>query len=72
MRWQEEVTLIGYEMQWTVRYFLFMSRKWVIPPTGGSAGAIAYGRRKQAVWEEQMKKADHIFRTSNPAYQSPF
>ena len=71
MRWQEEVTLIGYEMQWTVRYFLFMSRKWVMPHTGSSASAIAYGRRKQAVWEELMKKADHIFKTSNPAYQSP-
>ena len=30
MRWQEEVTLTGYEMQWTVRYFLHMSRKWVL------------------------------------------
>jgi hypothetical protein len=31
MRWQEEVTLTGYEMQWTVRYFRQMSTKWVIP-----------------------------------------
>lgn len=31
MRWQEEVTLTGYEMQWTVRYFFHMSRKWAIP-----------------------------------------
>ena len=30
MRWQEELTLTGYEMQWTVRYFLYMSRKWVL------------------------------------------
>ena len=28
MRWQEEVTLTTYEMQWMVRYFKFMSRKW--------------------------------------------
>ena len=31
MRWQEEVTLTGYEMQWTVRYFRYMSLKWVLP-----------------------------------------
>ena len=36
MRWQEEVTLTGYEMQWTVRYFLYMSRKWVLKFDGHS------------------------------------
>jgi hypothetical protein len=29
MRWKEEVTLTGYEMQWTVRYFQYQSQKWV-------------------------------------------
>lgn len=39
MRWQEEVTLTSYEMQWTVRYFLYMSRKWVLQSsTGYSTG----------------------------------
>jgi hypothetical protein len=100
MRWQEEVTLNGYEMEWTVRYFLHMSCKWEIPsgnedinyigtgtgtgtsswtrndigmhPTPSlSAGAIAYRTRKHAVWRDLMKKADAIFRRSNPAYQSP-
>jgi hypothetical protein len=94
MRWQEEVTLNGYEMQWTVRYFRHMSTKWVIPsdvctpaPAQGtsastgtgtgmplhslSEGAIAYGNRKQAVWEDLMKKADIVFRDCNPAYDSP-
>jgi hypothetical protein len=32
MRWQEEVTLTGYEMQWTVRHFRYMSHKWIIAP----------------------------------------
>ena len=106
MRWEEEVTLTSYEMQWTVRYFLYMSRKWVTgtgstfgtnPGTGISSetntgtsslpststgpgifptrnispGAIVYHRRKRADWEDLMNKADHIFRASNPAYQSP-
>lgn len=80
MRWQEEVTLTGYEMQWTVRYFLYMSRKWVIPPPASgisfdslnlSKGAIAYWNRKRAVWEEFMRKADRKFRGCHPAYESP-
>ena len=101
----------SYEMQWTVRYFLYMSGKWVIHTGTGtgigtgighhndvgntnwtwgsnklvtgtgigtgtgtgtfSPGAIAYHRRKHAVWEEIMNKADRTFRTCNPAYQSP-
>lgn len=87
LRWQEEVTITGYEMQWTVRYFQYMSRKWVPPEdpmfsvpgsstsTGEgtilTAGAIAYWNRKRALWEEVMKKADSIFRRLNPAYDSP-
>jgi hypothetical protein len=85
-RWQEEVTLTSYEMQWTVRYFVYMSRNWVLHSrtsfgsgTGGAGtipgnlttGAIAYHKRKRAVWEDLTKKADGIFRRSNPAYQSP-
>jgi hypothetical protein len=88
MRWQEEVTLNSYEMQWTVRYYLHMSGKWVVPGDSGagaganagagphsttslSPGAMAYCRRKHVDWQDMMKKADSIFRTTNPAYQSP-
>jgi hypothetical protein len=28
MRWQEEATLISYEMQWTVRYFANKGETW--------------------------------------------
>jgi hypothetical protein len=94
MRWQEQVTLLTYEMQWTVRYFLYTTRKW--NPTsatgsssnnGGSSsgsgsvgsalnnnftsGGIAYRKRKRAVWEDFMKKADSIFKNVNPDYESP-
>ena len=31
MRWKEKVTLKGYEMQWTIRYFSYMSQKWILP-----------------------------------------
>jgi hypothetical protein len=32
MRWQEEVTLTSYEMQWTVRFFLHKSKTFEVPP----------------------------------------
>ncbi|KAF8804833.1 hypothetical protein BYT27DRAFT_7225176 [Phlegmacium glaucopus] len=78
MRWEEEVTLTGYEMQWTVCYFLFKSLAWAVPPGTGtpgpqhqSAGSVAYARRQQAVWEDIMRKADRTFARFNLAYQSP-
>lgn len=51
MRWKEQVTLISYEMQWTVRYFSYMSHKWDPPipahmSTGtdlGSGSSISLG-----------------------------
>jgi hypothetical protein len=110
MRWEEQVTQIRYEMQWTVRYFLYVSQKWSIPdhiqsmhgpgttfgqgiydrtgtntrtgtnPGTGihtlntgtmTSGAISYYRRKKAIWEHLMIKADRMFARENNAYQSP-
>jgi hypothetical protein len=34
-------------------------------------GAVAYWKRKQAMWGDLMKKADVVFRNCNPAYDSP-
>ncbi|KAF8797508.1 hypothetical protein BYT27DRAFT_7125484, partial [Phlegmacium glaucopus] len=86
MRWQEQVTLTSYEMQWTVRYFQYQSCSWVVSDPGTdtgintgavsgtqpqSAGAVAYGQQKQAVWEDLMIRADRTFARFNLAYQSP-
>lgn len=79
-RWQEQLTLTTYEMQWSVRYFGYMSRKWIIPiglATHSSSeselgtGAIAYRKRKQAAWGDLMIKADSIFARCNKTYDSP-
>lgn len=84
MRWQEEVTLISYEMQWTVRYFLYKSREWAVrlpalaqtvSPTIGpdpTLGAVAYIRCKQAMWHDLAEKGNKIFTAVNNAYISPF
>jgi hypothetical protein len=77
MRWQEEVTLTTYEMQWTVRYFDYMKRKWCRNEEGSaenstvSAGALAYAKRKQSTWKDLTVKSDRTFSAINNAYQSP-
>ncbi|KAF8799489.1 hypothetical protein BYT27DRAFT_7227805 [Phlegmacium glaucopus] len=82
MRWEEQVTLTSYEMQWTVRYFLHKSCAWATPSGTGiptrtsagqfrTAGSIAYAKRQHTVWEEIMRKADRTFARYNVAYKSP-
>lgn len=41
MRWQEQVKLIGYEMQWTVRYYLYKSQNWALQPGPGHSNSIS-------------------------------
>lgn len=36
--------MIGYEMQWTVRYFQSMSRKWAIPERTGTGSSSGTGK----------------------------
>jgi hypothetical protein len=77
MRWQEEVTLTTYEMQWTVRYFIYKSQKWSmivdddIKQLESSAGALAYARRKESKWLLLSWKSDRSFKIINNAYKSP-
>ena len=77
MRWQEEVTLITYEMQWTVRYFSYQSKIWSetlhLSPENlpRNAGALAYAKRKQSSWRTHCVKTDRIFTLINNAYKSP-
>lgn len=74
MRWAEEETLTGYEMQWTVRHFLFNSDKWRKEISGNvqlSAGARAYAARKMDMWDRKAHGADKEFRAINVNYVSP-
>ena len=75
MRWQEEVTLTTYEMQWTVRYFSYKSKLWQdrtsSAATGVGAGAVAYGKRKQSTWDQLCLKSDRTFTVLNNTYKSP-
>ena len=60
-RWQEQLTLTSYKMEWMVRYFLYMKEKWVVKSGAGcststasgspvmSPSSLAYWKKKNAV-----------------------
>ena len=68
----EEFTLVGYEMQWTVRYFLYQAGIWkdrgVAAGHSGKVGAVAYAARKAAMWRSMAASSDRQFRIVNDRY----
>ncbi|KAF8166226.1 hypothetical protein BJ912DRAFT_863255 [Pholiota molesta] len=77
-RWTEERTLVRYEMEWTVRYFLHKSNFWVAGAetslTHGRQplpGAAAYARQQAVTWRQLAIIADCAFRSSFSNYKSP-
>ena len=88
MRWQEEVTITTYEMQWTVHYFIYKSNFWSeiqnAPATDGltlevngnalgmDVGSLSYAKQKHLTWYQFALKADKTFKVINNAYKSPF
>lgn len=73
-RWQEEKTLVRYEMQWTVRYFQYHGNKWrqtVAQTPTMAAGPQAYAARKAAAWDKMARDADTQFRSISRDYVSP-
>ena len=81
MRWQEEVTLTTYEMQWTMRYFVNQCKNWfniqetlakgITSIASGGAGALAYAKHKHSTWHQLSVKLDRTFTVINNAYKSP-
>lgn len=69
MRWKEEVTLVHYEMQWTVRSFVYRMTQWNDRQHGaeivGSGGAAAYAARQAARWRMMATDANAAFKGSN-------
>ena len=79
MRWQEEVAITTYEMQWIVRFFSHKSMMWAklhstrsaVAGQGAGAGAIAYTKHKQVTWEQLSLISDWTFSVLNNAYKLP-
>lgn len=75
MRWREECLLTGYEMEWTVRYFLYKHQYWTSAHSADgrplSSGAACYANRKAAMWRDLALYADKAFKSANNNYKSP-
>lgn len=69
-RWREEKMLVGYEMQWTVRYFHHQCAMWksraILSPE--STGASAYASRQSAMWYRRACSAEKEFIICNNNY----
>lgn len=74
-RWDEELTLTAYEMQWTVRYFQHRAGKWQEWGTqaedANKPGPAAYAARKIAMWTNMAQHADIQFKRTSSLYHSP-
>lgn len=73
-RWDEECTLVKYEMEWTVRYFVHKRHFWQSAFTANLAqppGPLAYAQRKAAMWDKLAHDADRSFTNINKYYRSP-
>ena len=74
-RWNEEAILVGYEMQWTVRYFLQQGERWdnlvIAEKERGrlSAGPAAYAAHKAAMWRWLALRAKKCFVGVHPNVQ---
>ncbi|KAF8802333.1 hypothetical protein BYT27DRAFT_7112690 [Phlegmacium glaucopus] len=69
-RWNEEHILVGYEMEWSVRYFLNNARVWEgrSDAAAGNPGAAAYAARQVTKWRQVAASCDHLFQGINPHY----
>lgn len=73
-RWAEQFTLVGYEMQWTVRYFQNRCKFWAQGYLDDcvAPGGKAYCHRQFAFWSSLESMADLTFGKVNKInYKSP-
>lgn len=70
-RWNEELTLVQYEMEWTTRYFGHRADQWKQrfhhPEVG--PGPKAYAARMVAQWSHMAFDANRVFKGINREYQ---
>lgn len=75
-RWNEELTLVGYEMDWTVRYYIRQSEVWKnrksVAEVMADMGAAVYAARKAAMWMDMAVDSAGQFLAVNLLYKSPF
>lgn len=71
-RWNEELKLVEYEMQWTARFYMNQATIWderaANASRDGAGGAVAYAHKKAAMWRDIMKEAERLFVKINTKY----
>jgi len=60
--------LVGYEMEWTTRYFMHKAAKWQADETL-EAGPRAYAARQTAQWGDLALDAERAFGVVNREYK---
>ncbi len=67
--WAEEVKLVGYEMVWTVHYFVHNMEVWEERQKNSEhPGPAAYAACKAAMWCAMANDADQAFSQGNRSY----
>lgn len=73
-RWREEFTLAGYEMEWTIRYYMHQCVVWRdrgdLASHAKKQGAAAYASRKTDMWQAMAVAAEKKFLAVNSSYLS--
>jgi len=70
-RWTEELSLTKHEMEWTVRWYVYMAKKWKSRRDVRdqvSLGHIAYAEKQMAMWNELGRVAQLLFTKGNPTH----
>ena len=69
-RWEEELLLVKYEMEWTTRSFLHKAKVWQdrFEELNVGPGPKAYAARQSSQWRCMASEADRLFRSTNPEY----
>ena len=71
-RWEEELLLVKYEMDWTTRSFLHKAQEWQnrFEEPNIDPGPKAYAARQSSQWRRIACDADRLFRSANADYTS--
>ena len=71
-RWEEELLIVKYEMEWTTRSFLHKAREWQdrFENDNVDPGPKAYAARQSAQWMHMALDVDWLFRSQNLEYKS--
>ena len=62
-RWSEELNLTEHEMEWTVRFYMYMAKLWASQrdANAGDPGLCAYAEQLMDMWNELGRIVDRLF-----------